>query len=44
MHRYMEKTGCSLAEAEKEVDEYLSDKEGYIIRKRAEEERAKKGK
>lgn len=44
MYRYMEKTGCSLAEAEKEVDEYLSDKESYIIRKRAEEERAKKGK
>ena len=40
----MEKTGCSLADAEREVDDYLSDKEAYIIKKRAEENRAKKGK
>ncbi len=40
----MEKTGCSLESAKKEVDEYLADKEAYIFRKRAEEERAKSGK
>lgn len=40
----MQRTGCSLEEAQKEVDEYLADKEGYVIRKRAEEEKAKKGK
>jgi hypothetical protein len=43
-HRYMERTGCSLEDAQREVDDYLKDKESYIIRKRAEEARGKKGK
>ena len=38
--KYVERTGCSKEVAEKEVDEYLADKEGYVIRKRAEEAKA----
>lgn len=42
--KYMERTGCSQETAEKEVDEYLADKEGYVIRKRAEEAKIEKEK
>lgn len=42
VEKYMEKTGLSRAECEKEVDEYLKDKEAYIIKKRAEEDYAKR--
>ena len=39
--KYMERAGCTKETAEKEVDEYLLDKEGYVIRKRAEEAKEK---
>ena len=42
VQKYMEKTGLSEDAAAKEVDEYLKDKEAYIIKKRAEEDFAKK--
>jgi hypothetical protein len=37
VEKYMAKTGCSQAEAEAEVDDYMRDKDDYIKRKTAEE-------
>ncbi|TFJ87569.1 hypothetical protein NSK_000920 [Nannochloropsis salina CCMP1776] len=39
--KYMEKTGISKEQAEREVDEYLKDKDAYIAKARAEEAKQK---
>mmetsp|Transcript_4715 Transcript_4715/g.6477 ORF Transcript_4715/g.6477 Transcript_4715/m.6477 type:complete len:133 (+) Transcript_4715:111-509(+) len=42
VEKYMQKTGCSREEAEREVEDYMNDKEGWIKRKTAEEKAAAK--
>ncbi len=41
---YMKRTGYDMDKAAKDVDEYLADKEGYIIRKTQEEQAKNKKK
>ncbi|GAB5029985.1 Hypothetical protein NocV09_00201190 [Nannochloropsis oceanica] len=42
--KYMEKTGINREQAEREVDEYLKDKDAYIAKARAEEAKQAKNK